>query len=253
MAKTCSHCGAELVDGASFCPYCEESLVEKAPVTSPRPRRKRLLAVGIAVLAVLALCLALGQRHRPKTYEGGAELLYETGERSYQVLLTFSAGDGAQRTPQAEVSATLPDGISYRFPSQLYVYDAADSGADVTGEFLELVEAAEVTTAPEDGARAMTATVPAHDESFPLAALTSHIGYDAQCGTNAVCWRITMKNGDTLTLRQSIHAILQPTVSYYPEDVPMDTLEELQTLLDTIEAEVDPDTAVQIYLPPRGV
>ena len=249
MSKICGNCGAELAEGASFCPYCEQPLEEKRPVKVPRPRRRWAAAAAVLVLAAAALAFLLRQTPAPQIYEGGAEVVDPAEGGVCHVLLTFQSGDQVQRDAQPEASSTLPDGTQFYFPSQLYVY-RENTEEDVTGAFLELVERAEVTAEPEDGAQAMTATEPAYDESFPYAAMASHIGYSAACGTNQILWTLTMKNGDTIRLRQTIHASLQPTVDYYPEDAPMDTLKQLQDLVDAISREVDPGTAVNLYLPP---
>ena len=58
--KTCLRCGAELPEGAAFCPVCTASQVERQ--TMPMPRRRRRvwpLAAGCLLLAVLALFFVL--------------------------------------------------------------------------------------------------------------------------------------------------------------------------------------------------
>ena len=59
-----------------------------------------------------------------------------------------------------------------------------------------------------------------------------------------------MKNGDTIRLHQEL--IFEPveTLDFYPEDYPMDTIEDLRALVDRIEAEVPLPTVVNLYLPP---
>ncbi len=54
----CKFCGAELPEGAAFCPYCARSQLEKQPLSPPAPKRRRMLGGWIAGLlaAGVALC-----------------------------------------------------------------------------------------------------------------------------------------------------------------------------------------------------
>ena len=62
-------------------------------------------------------------------------------------------------------------------------------------------------------------------------------------------WTITMKNGDVITLHQTLEVHLIRTLDYYPEDAAMGTTEELQALIDEIGETVDPSAVVNIHLP----
>lgn len=249
MSKICIHCGAELSEEASFCPHCATEQTEKQAVKMPKLWRKKLL-ITIAALAFLAVvALVIAGYHRPVVYEGGAEIIYPTGAGNYHVLVTFSATDGVMKTGEAEVAIELPEGMESAFPDQLYIF-REDTDALVWEDFMELVESCEVEITPRDGARRMSNTMLGYDESFPYAALKTDIIYDTTCGTNDILWTLKMKNGDKILLKQTIAVSVQNAVSYYPEDVPMDTAEDLQALLDQVESEVDPDTVVNLYLPP---
>ena len=61
---------------------------------------------------------------------------------------------------------------------------------------------------------------------------------------------IQMKNGDMIRVRQNIHISLILTHEYHWQDYPMNTLEELQSLMDDIAAQVNPADEVILYLPP---
>lgn len=50
--KRCPHCGALLVENASFCPYCESVLIEKRPAEMPKPKRRRRITAAILLTAV---------------------------------------------------------------------------------------------------------------------------------------------------------------------------------------------------------
>ena len=58
-----------------------------------------------------------------------------------------------------------------------------------------------------------------------------------------------MKNGDTIFLSTRLTIEKQPAVSYYAEDTPMETTEELNALLASIEEEASADTPVYLHLP----
>lgn len=59
-----------------------------------------------------------------------------------------------------------------------------------------------------------------------------------------------MKNGDTILLRHKM--VIEPVevVDYTPADYDMDTIEDLQALVDQIQAEVPLPTVVRLNLPP---
>ena len=90
---------------------------------------------------------------------------------------------------------------------------------------------------------------PVYNESFPNAAYVSDINYVSDSGTNDIQWTITMKNGDTIFLSTRLTIEKQPAVSYYAEDTPMETTEELNALLASIEEEASADTPVYLHLP----
>lgn len=61
--------------------------------------------------------------HRPKAYEGGAQIDYADKDKTYKVLLTFSEGDGVTGHAQGERTDTLAEGLDSALPCQLYVLD----------------------------------------------------------------------------------------------------------------------------------
>ena len=249
MSKTCKNCGAELPEGASFCPHCTAVQSEKQAVKPPRRWRKKALLGLIAALVLAAVLAVVFLVHRPQTYEGGAEVVYSDRDGTYHVLLSFSAGSGVVRRAEPEAADIMPAGMESALPSQLYVY-REDTDEPVWEEFMEKVDSWQIEAIPAEGSRAVSPSHPVHQDNFPYAALASDVLYTAESGTNELLWTLRMKNGDTLLLRQTIQVTLQQAVSYYPETTPMDTSEELQALLAAIEAEVDRDAIVYLYLPP---
>ena len=74
--KKCRNCGADLPDGASFCPHCAQSQIERQEVKPPRLWRKKALIAALCALVLVTAALAVFLPHRPKTYEGGASVTY---------------------------------------------------------------------------------------------------------------------------------------------------------------------------------
>lgn len=66
MKRTCSYCGADLPDGASFCPHCASSLQARQSIEAPAFLRRRSLLPVLAALLVLAAALVLWGCLRPR-------------------------------------------------------------------------------------------------------------------------------------------------------------------------------------------
>lgn len=66
MKHICPHCGAELPEKASFCPYCASSLQPRQSMEAPARLRRRSLLPVLAALLVLAVALVLWGFLRPK-------------------------------------------------------------------------------------------------------------------------------------------------------------------------------------------
>ena len=186
--------------------------------------------------------------HRPKAYEGGAQIDYVDKDKTYKVLLTFSEGDGVTGHAQGERTDTLAEGLDSALPCQLYVLDQ-DTGKLAWEEFSKEVESCRVDTKPADGSRKMEYIEPMYNESFPNAAYTSDIYFTSESGTNDIVWTVKMKNSDTISLSTRLTIEKLPAVTYHAEDTPMETTEELQELLDSIDKEVSSGTPVYLYLP----
>ena len=80
--------------------------------------------------------------------------------------------------------------------------------------------------------------------------MVSFIHFICGTDTNQVVWSIHMKNGDIIRLRQDLVITATRTLDYRYQDYPMQTIEELEALMDEIEQEVSPDDTVNLYLPP---
>ena len=248
MEHSCPRCGAPLPEGAVFCPHCARDIHTRLSLAPPSPLPRKLL-LGLLALAVLsaAVCTGLWLQLSPKTYDGYGEVLYPGKNGSYQLLISSI---GNRFTPQPiNTFQSEPDG-QYRTTSCLFVNEAgSERGAGQA--FWE--EMASVTTAfvgQEDSPSPMYCSPPAYNEAVPEADLVSLLDFTGRSSPAELVWTFSMKNGDTIHLRQQIEVEVIETLDYYPEDYPMRTAEELQALVDQINREVPWPTLVNLHLPP---
>ena len=253
--KACPHCGAVLPDEASFCPSCARSVVIREKVRRYRRLPVKAAYVLLAVLAA-ALLAALIWYFLPKTYDNGtAEAFYDSNDRTYQLCIAWSDTPSLPFSDRYTSSPVFFDG---RYPSLLFINDA-DTGEDAAAEFLPQVKritAAFTGLNPEDAMEDMrlSCTDPARNTDYvPNAASITFVDfclwntgdYDAQ-----LLFTVHMKNGDAIRVRQTHHFHASPTYTYTPEDTPMGTTEELQSLVEEIGRTAEPDAEINIYLPP---
>ena len=243
MEYKCPHCGADLPENAAFCPHCARDIHPRREAKKPVPLLKKLL-LGLLVLAVLAavgtgLWLAFG----PKAYDGYGEVRYG----DWQILLALNA-DSYAPAPEVTIPGE-PEG-QYRVPSRLFINDA-HTGEDASEAFLAEVEAVTAEfTGQEDSPSPFVCSEPAYNPGAPECPLISLIDFTGESGTAELVWTFSMKNGDTITLRQTYEVTPIPVYDYYPEEHPMDTAEELQTLIDSIGGQVEEVAVVNLHLPP---
>ncbi|OUQ24172.1 hypothetical protein B5E80_07810 [Flavonifractor sp. An135] len=243
MEYKCPHCGADLPEHAAFCPHCARDIHPRREAKKPVPLLKKLL-LGLLILAVLAaagtgLWLAFG----PKSYDGYGEVRYG----DWQILLALNA-DSYAPAPEVTIPGE-PEG-QYRVPSRLFINDA-HTGEDASEAFLAEVEAVTAEfTGQEDSPSPFVCSEPAYNPGAPECPLLSLIDFTGESGTAELVWTFSMKNGDTLTLRQTYEVIPIPVYDYYPEEHPMDTAEELQALIDSVSGQVEEAAVVNLHLPP---
>ena len=247
MSKKCIHCGAELPEDASFCPHCTQSQIEKAEVKLPRLWRKKTMiaALCVALAAVIALICVL--YHRPKTYEGGASVIYTDKDGEYEILVSFNPSGLVNRVPEEKRSLSLSTDEHSALPAQLGIFqngDVVDSE-----KFFSKVESCVLEAFPnENGALELSDAL--YSADFPAAARKCDVFFSGASGTNELVWTLKMTNGDTIRLRQTLEVLPLYHRAFTPKDTPMDTLEDLRALLDWIDREVPAETIVDIYLPP---
>ena len=102
MSKKCVKCGKLLPEKASFCPHCTAVQTEKQEVKAPGRWKKKVVTGAVLAVLAAAVGMAFSQYHRPRSYEGGAQIIYPNEEKSYKVLLTFSEGDGVAGQAEKE-------------------------------------------------------------------------------------------------------------------------------------------------------
>ena len=251
MEHKCPHCGAPLPEESSFCPHCATDIHPRKQAKEAAPLLKKLL-VGLLILVVAA---AIGwaiwycnRPYEPQEFDALGEVYYESGDKTYQLLVAWPNDRCA---PAADIYHQGAPDEQYRWPSRWYVNDAA-TGADAWAEFEPLVEGVTVEVLQDQNASALlTAGEPGHNADYsPDAAMVCSLDFTGNSGNPQVIWTIQMKNGDVIRVRQNIHITPIITHEYHWQDYPMDTVEELQALLDQTAREVPASDLVYLYLPP---
>ena len=245
--KKCRNCGADLPEGASFCPHCAQSQIARQKVKPPHLWRKKALIAALCVLVLVLAALAVLLSHRPKTYEGGATVVYTDRDGTYELLVAFFPDDIANNRPVGKKSVSQSVNEASNMTAMLGIFH--DGALADTEAFFAKVESCTLEASPNEH-DALTLSEPAYDTNFLPAARESDITYTGESGTNELTWTLSMKNGDTIRLKQTFEVIPLIHQVYTPEDTALDTMEDLTALLDRINEEVPADTIVDIYLPP---
>lgn len=245
--KICPHCGAQLPDMASFCPHCAQSVTQRREFRPPRRLPRRVLRGALLVLVLGTLALSAYLYTRPKVYDNGAaEVIYTDDDGSYQLLLNYF-GDRFQ--PMTDYSEELEEGTTSNKPSRLFI-NHVDTGVNAKEAFLRKVEAITVELLQGgDSPEPWQYTQPQASDYDLEAASRSILTYTDRSGDMELRWTIRMKNGDTIRLYQRMALGVVPTRHFYPEDVPMDTMDDLQALVDQVNETITSDVIVYIHLP----
>ena len=230
MSKKCVKCGHPLPEDASFCPHCTAIQVEKEEIRAPRRWKKKVFVIGVVLVFLAGVGFAFSLYHKPKVYEANARIVYPDQDHSYRLLVTYSEADALAGQAQGDRTDMLADGLDSALPCQLYVLNEETGEVDWE-EFTEKVKSCEVETVPQENSKKLEYMEPVHDENFPNAAYVSNLHFVADTGSNDIFWKLTMKNGDTISLKTRLTIEKQEVVTYCPEDTPMETTEELNTLL----------------------
>ena len=206
-----------------------------------------MVLAGLVLLLVLAAAAGVYAVRRPQVYDGVGQMFYTRNGVDYQILVAWP-NNRCEPAPDIYQSGKADE--PGRWPSRLYV-NHRDTGADAWEQFQELVDqvTVEVVQDPE-GASDLTATQPSHDDYSPDAAMVSYLDFAGDCGCPQVVWTVRMKNGDVIRVRQNILVTLIHTLVYDWHDYPMDTLDQLQDLVDRLAEETYYMDEVKLYLPP---
>lgn len=247
MNRVCPYCGKEIHEQSGFCPHCTQSLNKRAAASPPRAVPRRAVGVGIAVLLCAALVLGLNGWlcSQPQTYES------DTGEALYSgYRLCLSSEEPPVPVPQNGYHAMLD--YPYRYPVPLYV-TPEDGDELLTDEFMENVEFVTAGIDCSDIYMSISCTEPQqHNEYFPNAAAVTFVDFSLVApGVHEaeLTWSITMKNGDVIRMRQAQRHTSISVYQYTAADTDMGTIEELQSLVDRVSAEIDEYDQLKIYLP----
>lgn len=250
MQRNCPHCGAPLPEDAVFCPHCAQDVHPRKTPKPPIPLRNKLL-LGLLALVIVAAAGAgiywFNRPYVPQTYDGVGEVFYSVDNREYQLAVAWP-DNRTEPAPDIYMSGRAEDVT--RWPSRLYVNDAA-SGADAWTEFEPLVEQVTVEVDQDEaGSSDLEPGTPEHMDYSPDAAMVCTLDFTGDCGEPQIIWNIQMKNGDIIRVRQTIHVELVVSYTYDWHDYPMNTIEELTTLLGQIQEETQYSDEVIINLPP---
>ena len=134
-------------------------------------------------------------------------------------------------------------------PSRLFI-NHVDTGANAGQMFMQKVDdvSAEILQ-PAESPSPMVCSQPEYRNFSPESAQVSLVDFTGRSDPAELVWTIRMENGDTIRLRQKIAVEQVRTYDYGPEEYPMDTIEDLQALVDRIAETVPLPAVVNLHLP----
>lgn len=246
----CPYCNAELPDDASFCPHCAHSLNERKEVEAPRPYRRKVVIAALCAVLVLACIAIYSAANRAGVYEtDGAYLSYSDSDGAYELVAAFFPGDIENQKPVK--SKTVSQVVDEEGGTTVMIGVFRDGKLlDDPEEFFGKVEKCTLTAEPNENGT-VRLTEPEYKSDFAPAAREADLTYDGNRGTNELCWELVMKNGDTLRLKQTFEVQPLEHEIYTADDVPMDTIEDIELLIAKINAEASDDAVVDVYLPAK--
>lgn len=129
----------------------------------PRLWRKKTLAAALCVLVLVTAALAVFLPHRPKTYEGGASVIYTDRDGAYELLVGTSSNALENKQPEEKRTLSLSVDETSCLPAMLGVYrngTLADPAA-----FLAKVERCTLEAFPNENG-ALDIAEPRYNEMF---------------------------------------------------------------------------------------
>lgn len=185
----------------------------------------------------------------PDPYLAACQTYYTAGDgREYHVFTAVTPSIEGRTDPVGYRSELIPAGGTVDFPATVMVEDAVtqDYAAE---DFAPLLDSWDVTVSAPEGVGRVSLREAELETADTPALLYRRLWGDNTCTHNEIVWTLRMKNGDVLTLTQTIELLPQEVRTYSTADTPLDTAEQLQALLDDITGACDADTSVTVYLP----
>ena len=185
----------------------------------------------------------------PDPYLAACQTYYTGADgREYHVFTAVTPSIEGRTDPVGYRSELIPAGGTVDFPATVMVEDAVtqDYAAE---DFAALLDSWDVSvTAPEGVGRVSLREAELETADTP-ALLYRRLWGNNTCTHNEIVWTLRMKNGDVLTLTQTIELLPQEVRTYSTADAPLETAQELQALLDRLAEEYDADTSITVELP----
>lgn len=175
---------------------------------------------------------------------------YYTGAdgREYHVFTAMTPNLYDPTTPVGYCCRLIPDGGSNDFPATVMVQDATTQ-EDCPEDFAPLLDSWDVTVSAPEGVGRVSLREAELETADTPALLYRRLWGNNTCTHNEIVWTLRMKNGDVLTLTQTIELLPQEVRTYSTADAPLETAQELQALLDRLAEEYDADTSITVELP----
>ena len=226
--------------------------------------RLHLLAACLAAALAAALLLLLPRRAElppadaetptapdaaPDPYLAACQTYYTGADgREYHVFTAMTPNLYDPTTPVGYCCRLIPDGSGNDFPATVMVQDATTQ-EDCPEDFAALLDSWDVTVSAPEGVGRVSLREAELETADTPALLYRRLWGDNTCTHNEIVWTLRMKNGDVLTLTQTIELLPQEVRTYSTADTPLDTAEQLQALLDRLAEEYDADTSITVELP----
>ena len=226
--------------------------------------RLHLLAACLAAALAAALLLLLPRRaelppadaETPTApdaamdpYLTACQTYYTAGDgREYHVFTAMTPNPYDPTTPVGYCCRLIPDGSGNDFPATVMVQDATTQ-EDCPEDFAPLLDSWDVTVSAPEGVGRVSLREAELETADTPALLYRRLWGDNTCTHNEIVWTLRMKNGDVLTLTQTIELLPQEVRTYSTADTPLDTAEQLQALLDRLAEEYNADTSITVELP----
>lgn len=185
----------------------------------------------------------------PDPYLAACQTYYTGADgREYHVFTAMTPNLYDPTTPVGYCCRLIPDGSGNDFPATVMVQDATTQ-EDCPEDFAPLLDSWDVTVSAPEGVGRVSLREAELETADTPALLYRRLWGDNTCTHNEIVWTLRMKNGDVLTLTQTIELLPQEVRTYSTADTPLDTAQELQALLDRLAEEYDADTSITVELP----